>query len=69
MAEKERSISERWADEKEVAALTGFSVSTLQKFRFYNKGFPYSKIGKTCRYWLPDIQAYMNARKIQTDKA
>lgn len=62
---------ERWISEKEVAEITGLSISTLQKHRFYRRGMPYAKIGKSCRYRLADVQAFMDSHRIiiQPDQA
>lgn len=53
-----------WLTEKEAAAMTGLSVSTLQKQRFYHRGIPYAKIGRSVRYSSYDVQAYMQAHLI-----
>ncbi len=44
-----------WLTEKEAAAMTGLSVSTLQKQRFYHRGIPYSKVGRSVRYSVHDV--------------
>ena len=54
-----------WLSEKAVAQLTGISVSTLQKQRFYHRGIPYSKVGRAVRYSVHDVQAFMTAHRIQ----
>lgn len=57
-----------WLTEREVAMLTGISVSTLQKQRFYGKGIPYSKVGaKSVRYSFQDVVDYMDSQKIETE--
>ena len=63
--------TEKWIDEKPVTEITGLSISTLQKDRFYRRGIPYSKIGKSCRYRLADVEAFMEAHRIsfQPDQA
>lgn len=53
-----------WLSEKEVAQLTGISVSTLQKNRFYRRGIPYSKVGRLVRYALKDVEAYLSAHQV-----
>lgn len=54
----------KWISEKDVAALTGISVSTLQKDRFYERGIPYFKIGRSVRYALSDVESFMAAKRI-----
>ena len=53
-----------WLTEKEAAAMTGLSVSTLQKQRFYHRGIPYAKVGRSVRYAVRDVQDYMQAHTI-----
>jgi len=54
--------------EEEVAAVTGFAVSTLRNERFLRRGFPYLKIGKrSVRYKTADILAGMEANRISFD--
>lgn len=50
--------------EKQVAAMMGISLSKLQKDRFYGRGIPYSKMGRSVRYALPDVQQYMESCRI-----
>ena len=54
----------RYLSEKEVAQLTGFSLSKLQQDRFFRKGLPYCKVGRTVRYKLQDVLEYMDAHKV-----
>ena len=53
-----------WLTEKAVSQLTGISISTLQKARFFRKGIPYSKIGRSVRYSIKDVQAFMTSHRI-----
>lgn len=55
----------QWLTEKNVAHMTGLSLSTLQKHRFKGVGIPYAKIGKAVRYSYDDVQAYMLAHRIE----
>ncbi len=57
--------SERWLTEKDVSVITGLSLSTLQKNRFYSKGIPYAKIGRAVRYSSADVAHFMNSMKVQ----
>ena len=58
----------RWLTEKQVAAITGISCSSLQKHRFKGTGFPYVKIGaRLVRYSEAEIVSYMQARQIDTE--
>ena len=55
----------RYLKEKEVAAITGFSVYTLQRMRFEHKGINYIKLGRSIRYKLEDVLAYMESHRIK----
>lgn len=55
----------RWVDEREVAAITGISLSTLRKYRMGNVKIPFCKIGRSVRYRLSDVVAFMDAHRIE----
>lgn len=56
---------DRWLTEKEVAKLTGISVSSLQKARHHRRGMPYCKVGRnSVRYSIQDVQEFMQACRI-----
>lgn len=59
----------RWLSEKEVANITGLSLSTLRAHRFYRKGINYSKIGRAVRYSEQDVQDFMQACRIDVSSA
>lgn len=54
----------RYLKEKEVADLTGYSLSKLRSDRHQSRGMPYVKDGKSVRYRLHDVENYMNDRLI-----
>ena len=54
----------RWLDENEVSRLTMLSLSTLRAHRFYRKGIPYSKVGRSVRYSWDDVAEFMASRRI-----
>lgn len=54
----------QWLTERQVHDLTTLSLSTLRSHRFYGKGIPYSKIGRSVRYSLADVVAFMEAKRI-----
>ncbi|HHS12290.1 MAG TPA: DNA-binding protein [bacterium] len=57
----------RYLNEKEVADMTGFSLSTLRNNRFLSKGIPYIKVGKSVRYDLKEVVAFMERHRIQME--
>ena len=62
--EKTTQSQSYWVDEKVVHAKTGISLSTLRKHRHLMKGIPYTKVGRSVRYYLADVMAFMEANKI-----
>ena len=54
----------RWLTERQVAELTGFSVHTLRAHRLKRRGIPYAKIGRSVRYSIQDVKAYMAQNRI-----
>jgi hypothetical protein len=52
--------------EVEVAEMTRRALSTLRNDRFYRRGIPYIKVGRSVRYDLRDVIAFMEAGKIVT---
>jgi len=64
--EVEPEIPRIYVPEIQVAKITGKALSTLRNDRSQGRGIPYSKDGKSVRYYLPDVYAHMRARRIQT---
>jgi len=55
----------QFIDEKRVAELTGFSLSTLRAWRFQGRGPVYHKIdGRSVRYKVEDVEAFMESYRI-----
>lgn len=50
--------------EKEAAAYTGFAVRTLQAWRFQCRGPVYLKVGRSVRYCMKDLDAFLNATPV-----
>ena len=59
----------QWLTEVEVSLLTKLSLSTLRAHRFYRKGMPYSKVGRSVRYSLADVAACMKSRRVTIENA
>ena len=49
---------ERWLTSKDVTALLGISLRTLQRYRDEGR-IPFSLMGRTCRYRLTDVERMM----------
>ena len=59
-------IKNKYLTEKQVAEITGISLSTLRNERSLGQGIPYVKLGRSVRYNLYDVIDYMESRKIVT---
>ena len=57
----ERDLPDRLMTEKEAARITGFSHRTLQKWRCYGGGPPFRKVGRSIRYLLSELLAWIEA--------
>ena len=55
----------RYIDEKEVSKITGRALSTLRNERFMGKGIPYVKVGRSVRYRIDDVIAFMERYRIE----
>ena len=73
MNERSAVVNEKdqnqWLTEVEVSLLTKLSLSTLRAHRFYRKGMPYSKVGRSVRYRLADVAAFMASRRVTIENA
>lgn len=73
MNERSAVVNEKdqnqWLTEVEVSLLTKLSLSTLRAHRFYRKGMPYSKVGRSVRYSLADVAAFMEYRRVTIENA
>lgn len=56
-------------DEKAASQYTGLSVRTLQKRRFERQAPAYIKIGRSVRYRLVDLDAFLEAHRIDPNRA
>jgi predicted DNA-binding transcriptional regulator AlpA len=50
---------DRWVDTEEAAKHVGLAVSTMEKLRTYGGGCSYSKRGRSVRYRISDLDAWM----------
>ena len=55
--------------ERPAAEYLGLSVRTLQKRRFEGQGPSYLKIGRSVRYRLEDLDAFLEAHRINPTQA
>ena len=59
----------QYLNEKQVAELTGRSVSTLRNERSMRRGMPFIKVGRSVRYNKDDVTRFMESRKVITAEA
>lgn len=50
----------------EAAKYTGLSRSTLEKARLYGGGPKFMKLGRSVKYRIEDLDAWMNARLVSS---
>ncbi|MEF3696744.1 helix-turn-helix domain-containing protein [Desulfolutivibrio sp.] len=55
-------------DEKDAAAYLGLSVKTLQAWRFTHRPPKYLRLGRSIRYRLSDLDAFLNANLIDPER-
>ncbi|WP_404289297.1 helix-turn-helix transcriptional regulator [Microvirga sp. RSM25] len=51
-----------YVDTRKLAEITGISASTWNKRRLTGDTPPFTKIGKSVRYHIPTVRAWMNER-------
>ena len=57
--------SEQFICAKEVGAIIGLTTATLRKDRYLGRGIPYIRAGRTIRYSLKAVLAYMQAHAVK----
>jgi len=55
-----------WAGEHQVSEITNMSLAWLRKKRITGGGIPFSKMGRTVKYRLSDVQEYMEQRMVRS---
>jgi predicted DNA-binding transcriptional regulator AlpA len=54
--------TQRYLSERELAEYSGLAVRTLQKWRLFNEGPPFRKLGGAVRYALDQFDAWVAAQ-------
>jgi predicted DNA-binding transcriptional regulator AlpA len=54
-------------DERGAAALLGCSTALMRKWRLFRMGPAYIKVGRLVRYLQADIDAFLDAHRVETD--
>lgn len=63
------NITPQAVDEHRAAAILHKSVQTLRNDRHLRKGVPYVKMGRSVRYLISDIEAYLQKHRIDPEAA
>lgn len=58
-------LEKKYINEKKVSEITGLALPTLRNDRSTTRRIPYIKIGRSVRYDLQDVIAFMESHKIQ----
>jgi len=62
------STSVQYIDERAVAKITGFSLSTLRNERCTSRlKIPHYKVGRSVRYKISDILDFMESHRIEPE--
>ncbi len=62
-------MSRRWHRTKSAAERLGLSEQTLIAHRMRGTGCPYSKVGRICLYDEADLDAWVEAQRIEPRKS
>jgi len=62
-------IEKNYLTDVEAAQVLGLSKQTLRNWRFNRRGPAYHRAGRAIRYAKADLQSYMQARRIDHDRA
>jgi predicted DNA-binding transcriptional regulator AlpA len=54
-----------YLNSKQAATLTGFSPKALERMRHRGEGPTYAKVGKSIRYAVADLRAWMEAGRVE----
>jgi len=61
---------DRLLSREEAAKFLGVSKGTLEVWACTKRyDLPYTKIGRLVKYWLPDLHAFAQSRKVQSSNA
>ena len=60
----ETKINPLAVNEKTASAMIGLSIQTLRNDRSMRRGLPYLKVGRSVRYLVADVEAYLMANRI-----
>ena len=53
-------------NEREAAGVIACSVALLRKWRLFDEGPAYCKIGRLVRYRQEDLNAFLNSHRVET---
>ncbi len=54
-----------WINEQKAAEITGIALQTLRNMRCKGVGLPIYKVGRSVRYRLDDVLAFMEKRRVE----
>lgn len=61
--------TQKWLNVREAAERLGFSKKTLDNWRSEGRGPRYSRVGRSIRYHIEDLDSYMQSMGVMTDAA
>jgi predicted DNA-binding transcriptional regulator AlpA len=54
--------SDKFLTDRDAAVITGMKVSTLRKWRMFGRGPRFRRLGRSIRYSVADIRAWLDSR-------
>jgi predicted site-specific integrase-resolvase len=61
-------MAQNWITEKTASEMSAFSIQTLRNWRHLGRGPAYSKVGRSVRYRLEDVQKYLKQGRVDPEK-
>ena len=58
----------QFLSEIEVAKILNVSRATLQQNRWLNRGIPFIKVGRSVRYAVTDLQAFIEENRVDPEE-
>ena len=58
----------QFLSEVEVAKILGISCASLQQHRWLGRGIPFIKVGRSVRYSVDDLQAYIEENRVDPEE-
>lgn len=58
---------DKYLKEKQVAEITAIALQTLRNDRYFRKGIPFIKKGRSVRYSAEDVHRFMQGHRVEME--